>query len=130
MVDNNSHDRTREVVEEFCHRCPGHFGYAFEPQPGKSHVLKTGIREAKGDILALIDDDVAVESTWHGRRWGTHPSSVENYPPPPWIPLKERYGLAPLAMFDLGLEPGPLAEPPFGTNMTFQERMFEKYASF
>jgi glucosyl-dolichyl phosphate glucuronosyltransferase len=48
VVDNNSHDRTREVVEEFCHRCPGHFGYAFEPQPGKSHALKTGIREARG----------------------------------------------------------------------------------
>ena len=64
MVDNNSCDQTRAVVEEFCHRHPGHFRYVFESQLGKSDALNSGIREAKEDILAFMDDDVAVESTW------------------------------------------------------------------
>jgi GT2 family glycosyltransferase len=33
-------------------------------------------------------------------------------------------------MFDLGLEAGLLAEPPFGTNMAFQKKLFEKYDDF
>jgi GT2 family glycosyltransferase len=33
-------------------------------------------------------------------------------------------------MFDLGVETGPLNEPPFGTNMAFQRRVFEQYPGF
>jgi GT2 family glycosyltransferase len=33
-------------------------------------------------------------------------------------------------MFDLGLDAGPLTEPPFGTNMAFQKWVFEKYGGF
>ena len=32
VVDNNSNDRTREVVEEFVSANPSDFRYAFEPQ--------------------------------------------------------------------------------------------------
>src|SRR6516164_6667228 len=64
VVDNNSTDRTREVAEEFCRRYPTHFRYIFERQQGKSHALNTGIREAQGDVIAFIDDDVTVEPTW------------------------------------------------------------------
>jgi len=32
VVDNNSTDQTREVVEEFCRHYPGSFRYLFEPQ--------------------------------------------------------------------------------------------------
>jgi hypothetical protein len=38
--------------------------------------------------------------------------------------------MAPLVMFDLGLEPGPLTDAPFGTNMAFHRRVFEKYGGF
>src|SRR5271169_6552202 len=64
VIDNNSTDQTREVVEDFCRRYPGRFRYLFEPQQGKSHALNTGIREARGDILIFTDDDVTVEPTW------------------------------------------------------------------
>ena len=37
-------------------------------------------------------------------------------------PLKDRYALAPLAMFDLGLEAGPLAEPPFRHKYGFSKK--------
>ena len=64
VVDNNSSDQTREVVEEFADRYPGRFRYLFEPQPGKSYALNSGIREARGTVLAFIDDDVTVEPSW------------------------------------------------------------------
>ena len=64
VVDNNSNDRTREVVEEYCRRNADHFRYEFEPQQGKSFALNTGIRKAHGDIIAFVDDDVIVEKAW------------------------------------------------------------------
>jgi GT2 family glycosyltransferase len=33
-------------------------------------------------------------------------------------------------MFDLGIEPGPLTEAPFGTNMAFRRTVFERYSGF
>jgi len=64
VVDNNSKDQTRSVIEGFCSRYPRRFRYLFERQQGKSHALNAGIRNAQGDILAFMDDDVTVEPTW------------------------------------------------------------------
>ena len=52
VIDNNSKDQTREVVEEFCHRFPARFCYAFEAKQGKSHALNAGIGQAGEDVLA------------------------------------------------------------------------------
>jgi GT2 family glycosyltransferase len=38
--------------------------------------------------------------------------------------------LAPFAVFDPGLEAGPLGEPPFGANMAFQKKVFARYGGF
>ena len=54
VVDNNSRDQTRDVVEDFCTRYPGRFRYLFEPHQGKSYALNTGIREARGDVHRLF----------------------------------------------------------------------------
>ena len=141
VVDNNSHDQTADVVGEFCTRYPGRFRYLFEPHQGKSYALNTGIREARGDVLAFMDDDVTVESTWLqnltaalcSREWaGAGGRILPQWPcaPPSWLPEKEWYGMAPLVMFDLGPEAAPLTDPPFGTNMAFHRRLFEKYGVF
>ncbi|MGA9789105.1 MAG: glycosyltransferase family A protein [Terriglobales bacterium] len=143
VVDNNSTDRTREVVEDFRHRYPGRFRYVFEPRPGKSFALNTGVREAHGDVLAFTDDDVTVEATWMqnltaclsdgewagagGRTLLAHPFS-----PPRWLTLTGPdnlgYVLAPL--FDHGLQPFELREAPYGANMAFRKAMLEKYGGF
>ncbi len=141
VVDNNSNDETRDVVEDFSDRYSGRFRYLFEPQQGKSRALNIGIREARGDVLAFIDDDVTVvptwlmnltahlgNGTWAGAGGRILPEQV--FSTPGWLPLKGRYALAPLALFDLGPESGPLAESPFGANMAFQKRVFEKYGGF
>lgn len=141
VVDNNSNDQTRAVAEDFCGRYPGRFRYTFEPNPGKSYALNTGIRNSNADILAFIDDDVVVESTWlqnltanlHDGRWaGAGGRILTNWgsPPPRWLWLRGRYSLAPLVFFDLGPSAGELFEAPFGTNMAFRRAVFDKYGGF
>lgn len=141
VVDNNSGDRTKEVVEEFSRRYPSRFRYLFEQKQGKSYALNTGIRESKGDILAFTDDDVIVEPAWlmnltsalGESEWAGVGGRVlpdRNFLPPPWLPREGRYPLGPLAMFDMGLKSIELTEPPFGNNMAFRRDIFAKYGNF
>jgi glucosyl-dolichyl phosphate glucuronosyltransferase len=141
VVDNNSSDQTSEVASSFCRRYPNRFRYLFEPLQGKSYALNAGIRETRADVLAFMDDDVTVEQTWlqnltavlHDGQWagvGGRILPEPNFSPAPWMPLHDRYGLAPLALFDLGPDAGQLAEAPFGTNMAFQRYVFEKHGGF
>ena len=141
VVDNNSTDRTRAVVEGFCERYPERFRYLFEARSGKSYALNTGIRHALGEILAFLDDDVVAEPAWlekltanlDDNNWaGAGGRILANWtsPRPSWIWLDGRYSLAPLAIFDLGPTSGELREAPFGTNMAFRKAIFDKYGDF
>jgi glucosyl-dolichyl phosphate glucuronosyltransferase len=141
VVDNNSTDETREIVADVCHRYPNRFSYVFEKSQGLSHARNRGIRESRGDVIAFMDDDVIVEPDWlqnltAGLADGTYVGSggrivpERTFSPPTWLSLEYRYALAPLAMFDLGLQPGRLEESPFGANMAFTRKMFDKYGFF
>jgi glycosyltransferase involved in cell wall biosynthesis len=143
VVDNNSQDRTHDAVEQFCRRYPGHFRYLFEPRQGKSFALNSGIREARGDVLAFVDDDVRVEPTWlhnltsvlHNGEWagsGGRILPMRGFVSPRWLALDGPlgFGAALCAQFDLGDVPAELKDAPFGTNMAFRREMFEKYGDF
>jgi glucosyl-dolichyl phosphate glucuronosyltransferase len=141
IVDNNSTDQTRKVAEEFCGQQPERFRYLFEPQPGLSCARNAGIREARGDIIAFMDDDVIVEPTWlqnltanmNNGEWagvGGRVFPLWNCPPPQWLSLKQWYALGPLPNFDFGPDACELQEPPFGANMAFRKTVFEKYGGF
>lgn len=141
VVDNNSTDQTEAVVERFCQKYPAHFRYLQEPRQGKSNALNTGIREARGDILAFLDDDVVVEKDWLqnltapflGGQWAGVAGRIlpdPSFRPLRWVPLQDRYALAPLAVFDPNVAAGPISEPPFGANMAYQKSMFVKYGGF
>lgn len=142
VVDNNSEDQTREVVEDFCRRFPGRFSYLFEPKRGKSNALNAGICQARGDVLAFMDDDVIAEPMWlrnltvsfHDGAYAGAGGRVfldPSFSPPPWLGLEEPYNLSGvLAQFDLGDKAGELETPPYGTSMAFRKEMFRKYGSF
>jgi glycosyltransferase involved in cell wall biosynthesis len=141
VVDNNSRDNTRAMVERFCLEFPGRFRYLFEPQQGKSHALNSGIRQSSGDVLAFMDDDVEVDEEWLDRltsplsdqRWSGSGGRIlpeAGFVPPAWLDTEVRYALAPFAIFDLGKTAGELKESPFGTNMAFRKGMFSKYGGF
>ncbi len=140
VVDNNSTDQTRNVVEDFCRQYPGHFRYLFEPRPGKSYALNTGIAKARGKVLAFVDDDVNVEPTWlqnltadllQDGKWagvGGRVLPAEKFTPPPW--LSEDFYCVVFACFDLGNKAAELEQPPYGTNMAFRKSAFEKHGGF
>jgi len=141
VVDNNSTDQTREVIEGFCLGYPGRFSYLFEPRQGKSYALNTGFARAGGEVLAFVDDDVVVDPQWlyhltaplSGGEWAGAAGRIlpeAGFVPQPWMDARSRYGLAPLAIFDMGSEAGELKEPPFGTNMAFCKKMFLKHGQF
>ncbi len=65
IVDNNSTDRTRSVVEQFSAQHPALLlRYLFEPQQGVSHARNAGIRAAAAPLLAFVDDDVKPAPNW------------------------------------------------------------------
>lgn len=141
VIDNNSSDSTGSVTETFCQQHPGRYQYIFEATQGKSHALNTGIRNARGDVLAFMDDDVEVDSEWLARlvaplkngEWAGTGGRIfpgNGFVQAPWMDMKRPSGLAPLAMFDLGPEAHELKEAPFGTNMAFRKEMFAKYGQF
>src|SRR5579872_2699457 len=142
VVDNNSKDRTREIVESFCVRFPGRFRYLFEQRQGKSFALNSGVHHAVGKTIAFTDDDVVVEPTWldhltaplrSGSCTGTAgricaPSDVTL---PLWISLEGRCSLAGvLALFDRGPLSIELSDPPYGANMAFQRELFDELGLF
>ena len=64
VVDNNSPDETRRVVEEAALSFPADLRYLFEREQGRSPALNAGIRQARGAIIATTDDDVRVPADW------------------------------------------------------------------
>jgi glycosyltransferase involved in cell wall biosynthesis len=62
VVDNNSSDRTREVVEQ--RQGNPLIKYIFEPAVGLSVARNTGAKAANGEILAYLDDDAVAGDGW------------------------------------------------------------------
>jgi GT2 family glycosyltransferase len=63
VVDNNSSDATRAIVEE-CAAADSRVKYFMEPRPGVSHARNTGIANASAPIIAFVDDDVEARVDW------------------------------------------------------------------
>lgn len=140
VIDNNSSDETRQVVEEF-HRRFDRIRYLFEPEQGLSHARNAGIREARGEILAFFDDDEVADAHWlqsltanlHGSEWAGAGGKVlppVGFSPPLWLRGNIGFASGPLASFDKGSEPGELQDPPFGANMAFRKEVFERLGGF
>lgn len=64
VVDNNSRDATRAVVEEFRRTAPMNVRYEFEPRQGQSFARNRGIESAAGEVILFTDDDIIPQSTW------------------------------------------------------------------
>jgi glucosyl-dolichyl phosphate glucuronosyltransferase len=137
IVDNNSTDGTPRVITDAARRSPFRIVPLHERAQGKSFALNRGLAAARGDIVALTDDDVWPDKEWLRRiverfrerevtfvfgkvlpRWGV-------LPPPELLtePAQDIWG--PLALVDYGNEPADYQAGhtgqrlPIGANLAF-----------
>jgi glycosyltransferase involved in cell wall biosynthesis len=98
IVDNNSRDSTRKVVEAAVRRdATGRLRYAFEPRQGVSYARNTGIELTTGPIVAFLDDDGLPGHDWvraMKQAFDAHPEAdciggrvkaLWSSPPPDWL---------------------------------------------
>jgi len=64
VVDNNSRDRTREVVQSRQSSFPVPLRYLFEGRPGRSAALNAAHRATTAPLILYTDDDVQVAPRW------------------------------------------------------------------
>src|SRR6266576_376499 len=64
VVDNNSTDNTRAVVQKFARTAGLTISYFFEAKQGLCHARNAGVANANGEVIAFTDDDVRVAPQW------------------------------------------------------------------
>lgn len=63
VVDNNSSDHTKEVIESFTERFP--VRYLFEPKPGQNCARNRALEDVElGRFVVFTDDDVEPRKDW------------------------------------------------------------------
>ncbi len=63
VVDNNSNDGTRHIVNNFRRQYPN-IRYIFEPRQGLSYARNRGWQEARGKYVGYVDDDCKIPENW------------------------------------------------------------------
>ena len=139
IVDNNSSDNTREVVLERVDTFPVPLHYIFEGEQGRSAALNAGIRAAKGEIIAITDDDVRVETNWlinseqalerlQCDYLGGKALPIWMGKLPKWMPNRGGKHWGVIALLDYGPKPVEFNEQnvPLGVNTVFRRECFDR----
>lgn len=143
IVDNNSSDGTRAVVESFISRGHPNLRYLFEGRQGLSNARNAGLEHARAPIIAFTDDDVRVARDWVRvikRTFDEHPE-VDfvsgkvlprwNAEPPAWLTPDH---WSPLALQDHGDQPfySNTARPTclVGANLAIRRALFAVVGNF
>ena len=142
VVDNNSPDNTREVVERAIRDFPVPLRYAFEREQGRSAALNDGFRLAQGDIIVTTDDDVRVEPDWLNKIEAGLDSQSCDYvggrvlplwgaEPPRWLPKTNGQLWAVIALLDYGAAPIQFGKRvPLGVNMAMRKSAIDRVGGF
>ena len=64
VVDNNSSDDTRHVIDGFIHDGVLPLRYCLEVRQGAAHARNSGIHASRGKVLVFFDDDEIVVEDW------------------------------------------------------------------
>ena len=111
VVDNNSPDNTRQVVESVIAQGHANLRYVFEGRQGVAHARNTALSYARAPLIAFTDDDVRVAPDWVAqikRSMDEHPEvdciggrvlPLWRKEPPAWLTNKH---WSPLALTDYG----------------------------
>jgi glycosyltransferase involved in cell wall biosynthesis len=148
IVDNGSSDRTREVWKQVSERFSRHhWRYFFDDMPGLLTGRHRGAKEAKGGILAYLDDDTVLVPTWLEslKEAFSHPdvvalggpsSPVFESNPPRWLrdfwtEIDDGRQCVWLSLIECGNEMKPI-DPLniFGLNFSIRRKTLKDYGGF
>jgi glycosyltransferase involved in cell wall biosynthesis len=142
VVDNNSTDGTKLLVQRYSERFSGRLNYVFEARQGRSNALNAGIAATNGDLVGTIDDDEEVDTGWFMTLFEVFAKKEIDFvggpyvpkwsiPPPEWLPAT--YGGV------VGWVDGGQAEVPFdrsypgilmGGNAVFKRSILQKVGPY
>jgi glycosyltransferase involved in cell wall biosynthesis len=145
VIDNNSTDSTRIMVESIANISEIPVKYFFEGSRGKGFALNKGIKEAQGEILVFTDDDVIAHPYWlknivecfdqygcdsvGGRVLPDYPSQT-----PSWVIDNAKKLVGPIVCYDYGEEVKPyrkkLMYEFLGANMAIKKAVFDELGLF
>ncbi|MBO7260202.1 MAG: glycosyltransferase family 2 protein [Bacteroidaceae bacterium] len=143
VVDNNSTDHTHSNIDNFAN-ANSHLNirYCLEVNQGLSHARNAGIANAKGEIIAFIDDDEHIVPDFidaYIELFDKYPTAmsaggkiIAEYPSgrPEWM---SKYAEEPIANpMDFGeeIKPFPKGRIPGGGNMAMRKEVFETIGNF
>lgn len=143
VVDNNSIDNTKAVVEKFSNKLENrNIQYRFEPTQGKQFALNNGISAANGEIIAFTDDDIILPSDWitkiiqtftnehielcGGKTEVTWPDKS----PPDWFDDSMSAVVGAINLGPNRISPPPLGYAPAGANLISRKSLFERVGLF
>lgn len=148
VIDNNSKDATRAVVERHQRSFPVPLVYLLETRQGRSSALNTGIAAARGRVLAFTDDDVRVAEGWleapcaalldQGKDErvayaGGPVRPIWGSTPPRWLDLSRGDLWGTIAIQDHGSETmsyESARKVPLGANMAVKAEVFDAIGGF
>lgn len=145
VVDNNSTDTTKGVVERAARDFPVPLRYLFEERPGKYWALNKGITHADGRYIAATDDDAFPEPDWLDRALegferfscdfvGGPAHPVWRGTPPKWVDTRSAIGGKVLGLVDHGPQPREFGRGgiswPLGVNVAYRREAFDRAGLF
>ena len=145
VVDNNSTDATRAVVESIARHYPVSLQYVFEGTQGRSHALNRGIASTDAPILVFTDDDVMVGDRWldaavapladaSGIEYTGGPvRPIWESPRPKWLSGEKADLWGTIAILDYGAESFVFEQRkrvPLGANMAVHRSLVERIGGF
>lgn len=147
LIDNNSNDETKNVVQNFQKTC-NFLIYEFEGRQGLAKARNKGLVIAKGKVIVFIDDDIVLEKTWLSeilislkmypyKAFGGRVIPLWEKEKPNYINLSGTFAISQKVFpaHDNGnsekIYPINKEETnPIGANMWFYKELFEKYGEF
>lgn len=144
IVDNNSSDRTKDIIFSYEDKFNNKLRYQFESKQGKSFALNAGIKNSKGDIVILTDDDVVLDPLWLTNIWrcfneygcdGLGGRILPLYPKntPKWIKENNDLITGALVIYDYGDKNIEYKKPMYefmGANLAFKRAVFDECGLF
>jgi len=138
VVDNNSNDQTRNVIQQFAATANFCVRYVFEGTQGRSAAMNAGIAVARGQIIVFTDDDILLHPGWLYSLKRTFDEydcvavggkivPTWNHPKPDWLEMEDQQAVA---NFDLGDDFKQIHISPMGANSAFRKDVFSKYGLF